>query len=347
MMENGLKKNRSGLFVLLAAFFLVRTALLAPVTSILMNADYPYFRFSVGAVAYIIVGVVLSVVSAKLVFAFYDKLGELAALICIIALADPLFFGTKNDAFKLMADIIIELLVLNAISEKKLLSTDVMLPVALFLITFSVPFSILGYAPIMLSLYVLARRKAKKEGRYGVVVLAGIACAISGFALNRILMSEVEAFNTWYTAFTFADITEITKRVRFVLSISPMAVFGTLFFRQYKKSVGGSVKKKSDKKQNRESVLDSVFLPIVISLAAMLFVGAEAFCVLNLFVPAIILTLLYFKDEACIKTMDKFVSCIKEHNAISFIAFIVVFALALKGAEDYFPARQLLFYIIY
>ena len=347
MKENCLKKNNTGLFLTLSAFFFVRTALLAPVHCFLMKADYPYFRFSAGGVAYIVLAVALSILSARLAFVFRDKLGEIAAVIYIIAMSDPLFFGTKSDAFRLLTDIIINLLVLNVINEKKRFPVGVMLPVSLLIITFLVPFSILGYVPVILSIYILASRKAKKESKGVRVVLIATACAIAGFLLNKIVMSLSEAFDEWFTAFTFADITETTKTIRFAASLLPLVVFGTAFFWQYKKAIAASSAKRSEKNKNFETALDAFFIPAVISLVSIFFTGAEGFCALNIFVPAIVLTLLYYKDEACIRTIDRFVCLIKENKILSFVIFVAIFALALKGAEDYFPARQLMFYIIY
>lgn len=347
MKEKGLKKNDAGLFVLLAVFFFIRTALLAPVHCFLMKSDYPYFRFSAGGAFYVIFAVVLSAVSAKLAFTIRDKIGEAGAFVYIIAMADPLFFGTKHDALKLIADIVIELMILNAISDKRIASNDIAFPFALFVSTFLVPFSIIGYAPVMLGIYILIGRKTKKEKHCVKIVLIAIACAGSGFLLNKILMSEVQAFNEWYTAFTFADITDITKRPRLVLSLLPVAVFGTLFFRLYKKTTTALVKKKADKKDSFETVLDAFFLPAVISAGAMFFTHAEGFCAINIIVPAIILTLLCLKDEACIKTVEQLIGYIKKYKVISLVAFLLVFVLALKGADDYYPARQLLFYLIY
>lgn len=347
MKDNCLKKNNMGLFLVLAAFFFVRTALLAPVHCFLMKSDYPYFNFSVGGVVYIIFAIVLSLLSAKLAFVFRDRLGEIAALIYIVGVSDPLFFGTKSDAFKLLVDIIIELLILNAISEKRIVATGVAVPAALFISSFLVPFSILGYAPAVLSIYTLASRKSKKESKYVKVVLAAVACAAAGFLLNKILMSEVQVFNEWFTSFTFADVTQTTKRLRLVAALSPAAVFGTLFFYRYKKAIGASVKKKSERRGNFETVLDAFFLPAAISVVSMIFVGAESFCAINTIVPATILTLIYLKDESCIKVLNELVCYVKKYKILSFVIFVAVFALALEGAEDYFPLKQVIFYIVY
>ncbi len=347
MKDKILKKNIIGLFLVLAAFFFIRTALLSPVHCFLMNSDYPYFRFSAPGVVYIILVAVFSVISAKLAFLFRDKIGETAALVYFIAMSDPLFFGTQGNTFKLLVDIVVQLLIINAISEKKVIAMSVALPVVLFISTFLVPFSILGYVPIMLSIYILAGRKLKKESKYISVVLVGIACAISGFMLNKILMSEVQAFSEWFLSFSFADITETTKRFRLVAALLPVAVFGAIFLRQYQNTVNSVLKNRSVRKANFEIVLDAFFLPVLISAISMIFGGAECFCAINLVVPAIILTLLCLKDELCIKTIDSIARYIEKNKIISLIVFVVVFALALKGAEDYYPARQLIFYIIY
>lgn len=347
MKEKILKKNKIGLFLVLAVFFFIRTALLSPVHCFLMNSDYPYFRFSVEGVVYIILVTVFSVISAKLAFLFRDKIGETAALVYIIAMSDPLFFGTQGNTFKLMVDIVIQLLIINAISEKKVIAMGVAFPIVLFISTFLVPFSIIGYVPIMLSIYILAGRKLKKESKHIKVVLVGIACAIAGFTLNKILMSEAHSFSEWFLSFSFVDITETTKRFRLVAALLPITVFGALFLRQYQNTVNSVLKNRSARKENFEMVMDVFFMPVVISSVSMIFGGAECFCAINLVVPAIILTLLCLKDELCIKTMDSIVRYIEKNKIISLIVFVLVFALALKGAEDYYPARQLIFYIVY
>lgn len=347
MKEMYLKKNKTRLFLLFAFFFFARTALLSPMYCFLMNSDYPYFRFSVGGVFYIAFAMVLSLISAKLVFSFWEKLGEIAALIYIVAASDPLFFGTNSDPFELLVDILAGLLILNAINEKKIIPVGAAFPIVLFIFSFLVPFSVLGYAPVMLGIYVLANRKAKKEDRYWIIMLLGIVCAVIGFLLNRILTTQIMPFNEWFESFTFADITETKKRLRLAAALVPAAVFAVIFLCQYKKINNSIIKKKSERKENYDAVLDAFFIPTVITAVSIIFVDAEGFRTLNIIIPAIILTLIYHKDEVCIKTLESIFCYIREHKMVSLIAFVVIFALALYGAEDYYPAKQLISCIVY
>lgn len=347
MKEKSLKKNSIGLFLLLAVFFFARTAMLAPVQCLLMNPDYPYLRLSAEGFAFIALLIVFSALSAKLAFVFRDKAGDAAALIYVVAVSDPLFFATQDSVLKLFVDIVILLLVFNGLSEKKIVPMGVAFPAALFITTFLVPFSVLGYVPVMISMCILVSRKSEKASRYISLILAGMACAAAGFAINRILVSEVPTISELFSTFGFAEAGVANKHYKMVLSLIPAAVSAFIFFRQYKKTARAFVKKKSERNQQSETVMDAFFLPTLISVVSIFFTGAEGFCAINLIVPAIILTLICLKDEACLRTVNNISDYVKEHKIISIVIFVAVFALAFSGVINYHSTKQLIFYIRY
>ncbi len=347
MKEKALKNNNIGLVIALAVFFFVRTALLSPVHCLLMTSNYPYFKFTVEGIVFIALLVVFSALSSKLVFAFSNKAGDVAALVCIIAMSDPLFFGTQDNVLKLLVNIVIQLLIFNAIRDKRFVPMGIIIPITLFISAFLVPYSVFGYAPVLIGVFVLACRKSGKENKSAFVVLIGIVCAAAGFLINRVFVNKIPLFNELFATFGFAESGGTNKQLRIVYSVLPVAVFGFIFFRQYKKAADALLKKKSESNRNTEIVTDAFFLPAVISLVSIFFLDAEGFCAINLLVPAIILTLLCLKDEICIRAIDSISNFIKENRIISVVIFVAVFVLALTGIINYHSTKQLIFYIRY
>ena len=345
MKEKCFEKNRLGLFVSLVGFFFVRTALMSPVYCLLMNPDYPYFRFSVESVVFIVLLLVFSVLSAILVFAFKDRAGDMAAFIYIIAMSDPLFFATQDNPLKLFVNIVIQLFVLNVLKGKKNIPTGVLFLVTVFITVFIVPYSILGYVPAMLALFIMVCRKTGKDRECAFVIMLGIACAIAGFLLNGILCKEVQLFAEFFSSFGFAEESGVNQHSKMVTVILPTVVFGFVFFHFYLETAKKLVPKK--KKHTNEIVMDAFFVPALIAFVAMFFTASEGFCTINLIVPAIVLALLCLKDECCIKTMEGITAFVKEHKVITIVVFVVIFVLSMTGIINYHSGKQLIFYLRY
>lgn len=348
MKENSFEKSKYGLFIVLSCFFFARTALLSPMQCLMMNSDYPYFRFSVEGLAFIILLAIFSVLSAKLAFVFQKKAGDVAAVIYIIGVSDPLFFGTQDNVLKLIANIAIQLLIFNTISEKKIIPTGIAFPVVLFVSAFLVPNSIFGYVPVMISIFVLACSISGKEKKYIIWAFTGAFCAAAGYLINKILVSRVPVFSELLSRFGFVEFTGPNKHISIAMALIPVAVFTFLFLRQYYKNTGKTFsKKKSLREQHIQRLIDAFIYPLIISLIAIFFTDAAGFCAINLFLPAIILTLICVEDEVCKKTVDDILCFIKEHKIISASVFVAVFAFAFKGMINYHSLKQLVFYLRY
>ena len=346
MKEIYIEKNKPRLFLLVSVFFFIRTALMSPTHCFLMNADYPYFRFSVESIVFMILLIIFSAMSAKLAFAFRAKAGDIAGLIYIVAMSDPLFFGTQDNPLKLFVNIIIQLLIHNALSEKKLIKTDLFFLISLFVSTFLVPYSIFGYTPVMLSIYALAGRKGNNSNSNIRVVSLGLICAVAGFLINRLLIKNVVAFAEFYNSFVFADISGINKTIDIIKTLVPMVAFAALFFSQYKRCIKAS-KQKNKVKNNYEIVIDAFFFPALISIIAIFFTAGEGFCAVNIIVPSVILTLLCLKDEHCINAVKNISEIVTKNKTISIIIFIIIFAIATDGILNYHSEKQMIFYIRY
>lgn len=345
MKEKCFEKNRLGLFVSLVGFFFVRTALMSPVYCLLMNPDYPYFRFSVESVVFIVLLLVFSVLSAILVFAFKDKAGDIAAFIYIIAMADPLFFATQDNPLKLFVNIVIQLFVLSVLKGQKTIPFGVLFLVTVFITVFMVPYSILGYVPGMLALFSIVCRKTGKDRECAYVIMLGIACAIAGFLLNGFLNNESQFFADFFSSFSFAEENEVNQYSKILTTILPTVVFGIVFFHFYLETEKNLVKKK--KKHTNEFVMDAFFLPALIAFISMFFTASEGFCTINLLIPSIVLVLLCLKDECCIKTMERITDFVKDHKVITIVVFVAIFALSITGIINYHSGKQLIFYLRY
>lgn len=345
MKDKCFEKNSLGLFAALVAFFFIRVALMSPVYCFLMNSDYPYFRFSVESVVFIVLLLAFSVLSAILVFEFKNKAGEIAAIIYIIAMADPLFFATQDNPLKLFVNIVIQLFVLNVLKGKKTVPFVVLFLVTVFITVFVVPYSVFGYVPGMLALFTIVCRKTGKDRECSYVTISAIVCAIVGFLLNRILCNEIQFFADFFNSFSFAEESGVNHNFKMVITVLPAVVFGSVFFRFYSETAKKLFKKK--KKHTNEIVMDAFFLPALIAFVAMFFTASEGFCTINLLIPAIVLVLLCLKDECCIKTIEKITAYVKEHKVIAIVVFVTVFALSMTGIINYHSGKQLIFYVRY
>ena len=347
MKEKMSTTNNKGLTLLLTAFLFVRTTLMSPSYCFFMNEDYPYFSFSVESVVFTVLLLVFSALSAMLCNKFNSKYGIAASLIYLLAVSDPLFFALQDNCLKLAVNILIQLLIFSAVSEKNIVPVSVGVSVVLFISTLIVPYTAFTYAPIILSIYVLLNRKILKGNSYISGTVSGVVCTATGFLLNIIISKNVSVFANFIADFSFADESGIYKHWKLVFAFVPVVVFANVFFNLYKKAIKRVKYRKLKKVEFLMVVKNSFFIPFMISVVTVFFLYGEGAYTVNMFIPAIMITLLCCRDECCVAVVDILENFIRNHKIIASIILIVVFAVALDGVINYHSAKQLIFYIRY
>ena len=336
-----------GISILMAAFLFIRTALLCPLYCFAMNDRYPYFDVSVEGIVFAALLLVFCGLSVRVFLKICDRISQIAGLIYFLALSDPLFFSLQDTCLKLAINILILLFILNAISEKAKLPSDILMLIVLFVSTLLVPYTMFAYAPIILSVFILVNRTEIKNNRYIKIAIMGVVCTVAGFLLNKLLCEKVTLFGDFIAKFSFADVSETNKHWKLIFAFLPAVVFFGVFYNYYIKVIKTTKAPKGKKSEKLDVIADVFFIPFIISFITVFFIAAEGAYASNIFIMAMIVALLFKGDKHCVGAIDNIMEFVKKHKFISAIILVAVYAIALIGTINYHSSTQLVFFVRY
>ncbi len=338
-------KSQRGIFVFLYFFFFSKIFLVVPVKCLGLKTDYPIaYTFSVETISTWILVAVFSFVAVLLISKLYRIHGAVAAVICIFALAEPFFSSSLNTPVKLFVTILGILCFHIGIAKKNVVISGVALNIFLFISSLLLPFSVLSYVVLALSIYMIMSEKSKAKF---IFFVSGIVCSCGGLILNKVFNNAAEGFSAVMSNFSFADVITEVKSLKMTVAFLPFFILAVLFVNYYLRTANKLQKKNKSKENKSNLIFNIVLFNYICSVAGIILFSGEAFLTFNIILLIVILNLVIIKDEACLNVIKKVKDFLKVHPVWGVVCVVIIYYLSMRYTDNFYSAQKLIDFVRY
>lgn len=340
--------NKNILCFTIALVLLSRIILLLPANFMGINLDYPMsFNGAQERNVIFLILIVLFVCSATtLVYKLYNLHGEIAALLGLMILCEPVFIIAQSNIIRLVISILLIIYVWNGISEKKLMSGGIFAGIFMFISTFLLPYSVFSYGLLMFMMLTVEYKNNKEKKANSLFVVA--VCAVVGFVLNKLLCEINSTFAYLIEYYSFEDIANREKTFENIFAFAPFIISSCVFLSKY----FNKMQSKANKKRTTAGgsvffIMDLMLVLYGAAITGFIFFSDEAFFTINIITMALILTLIVNKDKVCMEIINDICIFVKKYKAETIIVFLATYYIALMFIDDYYVGSKLIGYIRY
>lgn len=281
--------------------------------------------------AYWILNFFYSLLSALLISLVFKKYGNKAWLPCVLLIANPIFLINQQHLSVFLVNVLYVLYLSCQISEKNLLK--IFSRAAFLLISSTVsPKAALGFIPLIIFAECIPgiSQKVRSVPTSGIF---SVSALISGIVLNRILTSNVSAFNSFTDFLNVARYTESEKILSSLLLSVPSLAVGALFLYIFNKAYNKPKKLSNKDRKNKNLIysnLNILFVALFVLLIASLFGGYQTLSAISIFVPVYLLQLIFSQNQTAEEALSKIDESITKHTAASALIFVSAHYLCLR-----------------
>ncbi len=268
-----------------------------------------------------------SALTSFFVFNVFRKYSSNCWLPCLLLFTDTVFLINQRHISVLFVHVL-WLLYLNNRLIKNIFLKNLSQILFLFAAAIVSPKVTLGFVPlVILSDYIFHIDKAQKDRTIVITRFSSVLVTIFGIIANKILCDKFPAYKSFLDFLNPSHFSDKNKMIGvFVLSI-PSIIIGVYFIYILMKKNNQS--KKKDKKTTQNHDKNEKLLNIIISACSVLFIGCiiggyETISTLSLFVPVIILSLIFTEDKAVILSLSDIHTLIVEHPTAAMMIFVSV-----------------------
>lgn len=316
------KSNAKNLYLkvfALSIFIFARSFVFIEENRIGFNMMESDISFSVWNLMVLVLLLLVSFLTAVVLFGADNKCDKEAQYICAFIIADPLFFLLQNNGLKLIAVVLGLIFILNKLRSQTSAINEALLCLCLFVSAFLMPYTAYCFVPLILIISLFSEIDSFFENKKQILSLGiNIICVIGGLIWNKLIFPRAAAFENFLMSFSFHDYSSVMKNnLIFIIGV-PTAVFGIYFFCNYCKDA-----KKRNETKRALFIVGLVILSYILLIIGYMLNGVKSIYTLNLIVPSSILALMLSKDENACAQMKKINMFIQNHMFLVLMLYII------------------------
>ncbi len=331
-LDNNKKKSQL-VFPILFFFSFIRSVAFANETLTGFDFHEKEITFDFSNTVFLILILLYSILNSSLIFIIHKKHGNKCWLPCLLLIIDPVFLVYQRHSDILLLHVL-WLLHLNNQLAKKTFVKDFSLILFLLTTTIISPKNAFGFIILAILIDLLPRiSNAQKNKKNIIFLFSSVLATVLGIIGHNILYTKVLEFKSFIDLLSPSRFVEKSKVIDVLLLSTPSLLLGIYFlyvvFNTYKKT------QKNNKKRIKQYDKTKILMSIVCSAYILLFVGCifggyETMCLISLFAPTVILSLIFTENETVSLSLSDIYNLIHEHSAISIVIFISVYYICIK-----------------
>ncbi len=320
---------------LIAAFLFIRAFLLTEKTKIGFKNLYTLETdFSNENIVLLVLFLLLAVLASVVISVLGKKFGEPVSYLCVLFIAEPLFFAKQADCICLFITVLALLFVLNALKDKPIIPNEITLIVFLLSATILEENAIFLFAAPAIMFYLLnGVENIFSSMRKIVTLILSFICVGVGMYLNKFLTTQYPAFESFIKTYSFHKDVYFKhleyENVFLLIFLIPTIVFGVYFFVNM---IENKKERSTDKNKKEEGIvaakapfitLGIVCVAYILSIIGFILGGSQLFYTVNYIIPVAIIALFNSGNADAEKALNQVNNFIQKHSLI----FVVVLAL--------------------